>query len=185
MQWSHDSVEDETDVILTKIQFRCFKMLALACSHKAVKCSQAKCSADLATWVYPVVECQTQLGVPIDLCCFSFYEFVFPLHHSVNPALQTKHQPAYQWWSWARKKIETEFVSSKIKIPVLVVVLELRYQMEDLKCLSNRKYPTKDIMAPPCTAKSCTLSTKPQCIIHDSENMDNNTISAEQNHWAV
>jgi hypothetical protein len=107
-----------------------FKMLALACSHKAVKCSQAKCSADLATWVCPVVECQTQLGIPIDLCCFSFYEFAFPLHHSVNP--------------------------------VLGVVLELRSQMEDPKCLSNKKYPTKDIMAPPCTAKSCTLSTKPQ-----------------------
>jgi len=134
-----------------------------ACSHKAIKCSQAKCSADLATWVCPVVECQTQLGVPIDLCCFSFYEFAFPLHHNVKPALQTKQQPAYQWWNFPEPETnrEIEFVSSKMKIPVLVVLLELRSQMEDPKCLSNRKYPTKDIMAPPCTAKSCTLSTKP------------------------
>jgi hypothetical protein len=140
-------------------------MLALACSHKAVKCSQAKCSADLATWVCPVVECQTPLAVPIDFCCWSFYEFAFPLHHSVNPALQTKQQPAYQWWDFPEPEtnIETEFVSSKIKLPVFGVLLELCSQMEDPKCLSDSKYPTKDIMAPPCTAKWCTLSTKPQC----------------------
>ncbi len=163
-------------------------MLALACSHKAVRCSQTKFSTDLATWVCPVVECQTQLGVPIDLLCFPFYEFALPLHHSTNPALiQTKHQPAYHLGDFPVPKsyIETVFISSKTKIPVLMVVLELRSQMEDPKCLSNRKYPTKYSMAPPCTAKSCTLSTKPQCIIHDSENMDNNTINAEQNHWAV
>jgi hypothetical protein len=90
-------------------------MLALACSHKAVKCSQAKCSADLGTWVCLVVECQTQLRVPIDLCYFSFYEFAFPLHHNVKPALQTKQQPAYQWWDFPEPEtnIETEFVSSK------------------------------------------------------------------------
>jgi hypothetical protein len=67
---------------------------------------------------------------------------------------------------------------------VSVVLLELRSQMEDPKCLSNGKYPTKDIMAPPCTAKSCTLSTS-HSVQHESENMDTITINAEQNHWEV
>jgi hypothetical protein len=67
---------------------------------------------------------------------------------------------------------------------VLVVLLELRSQMEDPKCLSNRKYPTKDIMAPPCTANHAHFQQS-HSVQHESENMDNTTINAEQNHWAV
>jgi hypothetical protein len=67
---------------------------------------------------------------------------------------------------------------------MLVVVLELRSQMEYPKCLSNRKYPTKDIMALLALQNDAHFRQS-HSVQHEPENMDNATINAEQNHWAV
>ncbi len=148
----------------------------------AVKCSQAKCSADLATWVCPVVECQTQLGVPIDLCCSHSMSLPFLSITMSNLHYKRNNNQHISGETFLSQRLSLSTVRSRYLCWWWCWNCAPKWNTQNAYPTGNTQQKT---LWPLLALQNHAHFQQSHSVQHESENMDNTTINAEQNHWAV